>query len=71
MNIRHLLPILYVMTFPQDAFAYIDPGSGSIFAQAIIGIVVAGLFLIRIWWTKILALTRSSISKLFGEDRKE
>ena len=37
------------------AFAYIDPGTGSIIAQAAIGIVVAAGVFARSWWSRLLA----------------
>jgi hypothetical protein len=37
----------------QDAYAYIDPGSGSIFIQAIIGALVGFGVAIRVYWEKI------------------
>ena len=37
----------------QDAYAYIDPGSGSIFIQAIIGALVGFSVAIRVYWEKI------------------
>jgi hypothetical protein len=35
------------------AHAYLDPGTGSILLQAIIGGVASGLFIVRIYWRKI------------------
>jgi hypothetical protein len=35
------------------AHAYLDPGTGSILLQAIIGGVASGLFIMRIYWRKI------------------
>jgi uncharacterized membrane-anchored protein YitT (DUF2179 family) len=35
------------------AHAYLDPGTGSILLQAIIGGVASGLFITRIYWRKI------------------
>ena len=32
--------------------AYIDPGAGSLFVQAIIGGLLAGLYLLKIYWQK-------------------
>ena len=38
---------------PSPAFAYIDPGTGSLLLQSIIGAVVTGLTVGRIYWEKI------------------
>ncbi|MGH6874613.1 MAG: hypothetical protein ACREDW_06320 [Aestuariivirgaceae bacterium] len=37
----------------EHAFAYLDPGTGSILLQAIIGGVATGLFIVRSYWRKI------------------
>jgi hypothetical protein len=37
----------------EYAFAYLDPGTGSILIQAIIGGVASGLFIMRMYWRKI------------------
>ena len=39
---------------PLFFFAYLDPGSGSLIIQMIIGSVVAGLFAIKAYWKKAL-----------------
>lgn len=37
----------------KNAYAYIDPGTGSYLLQILIASVVSGLFVIKIWWAKI------------------
>ena len=37
----------------QDAYAYIDPGSGSIIIQAVIGALVGVVISVKIFWFKI------------------
>lgn len=37
----------------QDIHAYIDPGTGSIIFQVVIGLFVGGLFAVKIFWNKI------------------
>lgn len=37
------------------AYAYIDPGTGSIILQGIIGGVAGGLFILRTYWAKVTA----------------
>lgn len=40
--------------FPMHfLFAYIDPGSGSIFVQAVIGGILASIYTIKIYWQKL------------------
>lgn len=37
----------------QPAYAYLDPGTGSMILQGIIGGVAAGLFLLKTQWARI------------------
>lgn len=54
MLIRVLSTLLVFAFFPiLDAYAYIDPGTGSMFIQAIIGALVGVGITIKIYWHKI------------------
>jgi hypothetical protein len=47
--------IIMVTLFPANAWAYIDPGTGSFVIQGIIAAIVgAGLF-IKLYWRRIVA----------------
>ena len=39
----------------QDAFAYIDPGSGSILLQLILGGVAGALVVVKMYWQRFKA----------------
>ena len=52
---------------PSFAYAYLDPGTGSIILQAIIGLIAAGLTAVSIYWEKF----KSIISKVFMIDKKD
>jgi len=45
--------LLFTGATISDAYAYIDPGSGSIIIQAIVGALVGVGITIRIYWYKI------------------
>jgi hypothetical protein len=45
-----------VATLGSDAHAYIDPGTGSLILQAVLGGVAGAGFLIKLYWGKIKAL---------------
>jgi hypothetical protein len=45
--------IFATMTAP--AYAYIDPGMGSLALQALVGAVAGGMFAARIWWARIVS----------------
>lgn len=59
--------ILLILT--HDAFAYIDPGTGSYFLQLLIAGLLGAFFAIKIFWKNI----KASLSNLFskGEKKKE
>ena len=65
-KIFSLLYILTVIIFPTKAFAYLDPGTGSIILQAILGFIAATIASISIYWEKF----KSLISKLFGKKKE-
>ena len=47
------LALLFRGLFVSDAYAYIDPGSGSMFIQVIIGALVGVGITIKLYWAKI------------------
>ena len=65
-KIFSLLYMLTLIIFPTKAFAYLDPGTGSIILQAILGFIAATIASISIYWEKF----KSLISKLFGKKKE-
>ena len=65
-KIFSLLYILTFIIFPTKAFAYLDPGTGSIILQAILGFIAATIASISIYWAKF----KSLISKLFFKKKE-
>ena len=48
---RTLLAVLAVMTlWAQNAYAYLDPASGSLFLQAIVAAIAGAALVIRTYW---------------------
>ena len=58
--------IVTLIIFPTKSFAYLDPGTGSIILQAILGFIAATIASISIYWTKF----KSLISKLFDKKKE-
>ena len=50
----------------SNAYAYLDPGSGSIILQAILGFIAASLATISFYWSKL----KTFIYKLFKKNKK-
>ena len=61
---------LFYLTFPQTAFAYLDPGSGSFILQLLIGGILGAFLAVKIFWRKIKAFLANLFSKL-SRDRKD
>ncbi len=58
-----------------SAHAYLDPGTGSIILQAIIGAIAAGATFLKIYWHKFLKLlgikNKSSVIQKNNEEDKK
>ena len=52
-NFKQFILVLILLIQPSSAFAYIDPGTGSIILQILLGALAAGLTFIKIYWLKI------------------
>ena len=65
-----ILISLLVLSF-QQAFAYIDPGSGSAIMSAVIGFFVAIGVVIKTYWYKITGLLNKLISKSPQPEKKD
>jgi hypothetical protein len=48
-----LLALAVILISVQDAYAYLDPGTGSMILQGLIGGIAGGLFAIRVYWGKL------------------
>lgn len=55
-----VLVVLSIFVFLiEDAYPYIDPGTGSYIFQVLIGFLVASLFAVKIFWQRIKAFFAS------------
>lgn len=59
-----LITSLILVTFiNNNAYAYLDPGTGSIILQTILGAIAAGTTLISIYWAKIKNFFKKKFKK--------
>lgn len=60
-----IMPIILLFsgTVISDAYAYIDPGSGSIVIQALIGALVGVGITLKVYWAKIRMAFETKFSK--------
>ena len=61
------LPLVVI----RPAHAYIDPGTGSIILQSLIGGLVAAVFVARLYWEKIKSFFRKQAPELLSPDDEE
>jgi hypothetical protein len=47
-----VISLTFLVAGSMPAYAYLDPGTGSIIAQAAIGAVVAAGVFFRVWWAR-------------------
>ena len=68
MNRFNLIPISSILlvfggSTISDAYAYIDPGSGSVMIQGLIGALVGAGIAIKLYWAKIRMALETKFSK--------
>ncbi len=66
MSILRILISVFTLSFItyDSAYAYLDPGTGSIVLQALIGFLVLIIALIRNFWVNIKIFFKKILSKL-------
>lgn len=52
-----------LLLIPCTAHAYLDPGTGSMIVQVIIGSVLAGLYMAKVYWRKIVHFFKKNKSE--------
>ena len=62
-----LVMIMFIFFLNNNAHAYLDPGSGSIILQAILGFIAAALATASYYWTKL----KIFFSKLFKKEKRK
>ena len=55
--------LLLLVISEGTAEAYIDPGTASYVFQAIAGMVLGGVFLLRTYWSRVVTTVRSMVSR--------
>jgi len=63
MYIKFIWIALASFILTTNAYAYIDPGTGTIIIQAIVGALAAGAVTIKIYWYKLKAFFKKKKDK--------
>lgn len=58
-----LLAMLAWSLLPQNAHAYLDPGTGSYILQVILAALFGALFMLKVFWTRITGFFRRRVSR--------
>ena len=53
MNNIFLINVLFLLAYETNAYAYLDPGTGSIILQAILGLIATVGATVTFYWRKI------------------
>lgn len=65
-----LFAVLAWSLLPQDAHAYVDPGTGSYIFQIIVAALFGGLFMLRIFWARITGFFGERFSRAEEADSR-
>ena len=63
MNLKHFFLVTFLFFPNTNAYAYLDPGTGSIILQAIFGLIAAIGAYITLFWRKFKDLIRKIFKK--------
>ncbi len=66
----NIAPVLFLVGLPIPAYAYLDPGTGSIILQGIIAGLASVSFAVKLYWHKLKNLFQKS-DKLNDEEENE
>ena len=54
-NLKFLFLIFGLISYTSSAYAYLDPGTGSMLVQGLIGGIAAAISFLSIYWQKVKA----------------
>jgi hypothetical protein len=57
-----ILSVIFLIAQPQNVYAYLDPGSGSLVFQVILASLLGVLFSIKTFWKRIISFFRKRIN---------
>ncbi len=57
-----LILLLFVLSFTNSAFAYLDPGTGSYILQMLVAGLLGGVYAIKLYWVRIVTFFKGKSS---------
>jgi len=72
-DLKHVVIITVILFLwsIKNAYAYIDPGTGSYIIQVIIGGVLGAAFALKVYWKKVKFYFSNLLSKQTKNDKNE
>ncbi len=62
-----LIIAVVIISFIRNAYAYLDPGTGSFVIQMLIAAIVGALFALKLFWTRV----KDFFKRLFGKKTED
>ena len=68
---RKLIPVIAILIFavPTPAFAYLDPGTGSMIVQGIIAAITSLIVAGKLYWNKIVSFFSGTKNSNGGNEK--
>lgn len=60
--------VLVGISIPETAYAYIDPGTGSLILQLILAGILGSLFALKTFWRKVIAFFKRLFTSTDAQD---
>jgi hypothetical protein len=55
--------VLSLLAFPQQAYAYLDPGTGSYILQLTLAALFGAIYAVKLYWRRISKLVRKHLKR--------
>ena len=62
-SMHYPLFIAVALLTAQDTYAYLDPGTGSMILQVVVGTIVGAFMAIKLYWSRLREFFRKMIKK--------
>lgn len=67
MKVLVFFAFVWGIVMPKPVYAYLDPGSGSLLIQLLLGAVLGGIYFVKLYWGKLIKF----IFSFFGNKTDE
>lgn len=67
-SMKYIVTALFSFIWISNAYAYLDPGTGSLVIQSTIAAITGGLFILKTYWHKLKAKLFSKREKIKDEN---